>query len=412
MKKLGLLFLMGFCFAIHGNAQEAADVEGWTQDIHQYRKTITRKHKNPFTRVSKEEFSKSCDQLISALPDLNDDAAHVQLCRIAASIGDGHTTVHMMAKHIYPLSFYWFEDGLRLLAIENTHEKLLGSKVLYINGVPVEQVVAMVATLIPHENMAQLKLQVPNYLNNAEVLFGLGIIKDKSACKYIFDIGSRVEPEVELDAVPIEKMNEFRSSLAWTKPEKPMLKNENSDQLYWFKVLEKQNAVYVQYKTCRLMDGYSFSTLVEEVMHEIDQMDKPKLIIDLRSNGGGNSSIFAPMLREVSKRLFLNQNDKLFVLIGRRTFSSAILNAMDMRNETNATLLGEASGGKPNHFGEVKNATLKNSGLRFTWSVKYFKVTEGDPDSIIPDQEIPIEYTDYKAGRDLVLEQLFNSSTL
>ncbi len=62
----------------------------------------------------------------------------------------------------------------------------------------------------------------------------------------------------------------------------------------------------------------------------------------------------------------IDQRGKIFVVIGRRTFSSGLLNAHDLAARTRAILIGEPTGGKPNSYGEVESFTLPRSGLRAT----------------------------------------------
>lgn len=52
-----------------------------------------------------------------------------------------------------------------------------------------------------------------------------------------------------------------------------------------------------------------------------------KLVVDIRNNGGGSSSLLDPFIDEIGKR-DINAPDRLFVIVGRGTFSSAILNAL------------------------------------------------------------------------------------
>ncbi len=92
------------------------------------------------------------------------------------------------------------------------------------------------------------------------------------------------------------------------------------------------------------------------------------------------------------------------MLIGRGTFSSALLNAMELKDQTQATLAGEPTGGKPNHFGEVRTFTLPHSGLTVFHSTKYFVRVPGNPLSLEPDRRIPITFKDFEAGTDPVLE--------
>ena len=43
------------------------------------------------------------------------------------------------------------------------------------------------------------------------------------------------------------------------------------------------------------------------------------------------------------------------------------------QNDTEAIFIGEPTGGRPNHFGEVKSFNLPNSGLSVRYSTKYFR---------------------------------------
>lgn len=52
---------------------------------------------------------------------------------------------------------------------------------------------------------------------------------------------------------------------------------------------------------------------------------------------------------------------KIHTIIWRKTFSSAILNAI------NYILVVESTGGQPNHFGQVKEINLSNTNGRKYW---------------------------------------------
>ena len=148
------------------------------------------------------------------------------------------------------------------------------------------------------------------------------------------------------------------------------------------------------------MKDYSFSEFTKDVFNTVDSKKPKAMVVDLRDNGGGNSMIFNPFISEIKKRSALNNKDSLYVIIGRRTFSSAILNAMDLKQKTNATLIGEATGGRPNHFGEVKVLHLSNVDLDIQYSSNYFKTTDEDTDSLYPDVETPLKAASYFKGQD------------
>jgi C-terminal processing protease CtpA/Prc len=100
----------------------------------------------------------------------------------------------------------------------------------------------------------------------------------------------------------------------------------------------------------------------------------------------------------------INERGKLYVILGRFTFSSAIINAMDFSNKTQAIFVGEETSGKPNHYGEVRSFTLPNSGLNINYSTKYFKRSEKNLKTITPDHIIETSFKDFKEGKDPVYD--------
>ncbi len=182
------------------------------------------------------------------------------------------------------------------------------------------------------------------------------------------------------------------------------ISKQNSNDNYWFKYIEEENTVYVKYNSCMEMKEYSFSDFTKDVFNVIDTKNATKLVVDLRDNGGGNSRIFEAFLDEIKKRENTNKVGNLYAIIGRRTFSSAVLNAMSLRNETNATLIGEPTGGKPNHFGEVKTIHLSNINIDVNYSSNYFKTSDEDTDAIYPNVEINLNAESFFNGQDDFLD--------
>jgi hypothetical protein len=94
------------------------------------------------------------------------------------------------------------------------------------------------------------------------------------------------------------------------------------------------------------------------------------------------------------------------VVVGRKTFSSAIINTMDFLTNSDALSVGEETGGKPNHFGEVKRFVLPESKLVVNYSTKYFTLVEKDTPSILPDLPAPISFEQYMRGTDPALQAI------
>jgi hypothetical protein len=72
--------------------------------------------------------------------------------------------------------------------------------------------------------------------------------------------------------------------------------------------------------------------------------------------------------------------------------------------------VGEATGGEPNHYGEVKQFKLPNSGITVRYSTKYFHWLDEDVNTLEPDQVIAETFAAYRQGNDPVLEWIFNRS--
>jgi len=177
------------------------------------------------------------------------------------------------------------------------------------------------------------------------------------------------------------------------------------------------NIYYLQYNRCwskelELQYGNaqnaekmpSFKEFEEKVFQTITKHSIDKVVFDIRFNGGGNSSQVTEFVVKFAKILEKNAETKIYVILGRHTFSSAILNAMDFKLITNATFIGEETSGKPNHFGEVKSFQLPNSGIKVNYSTKYFKRTDGKVSTISPEIKLESSFSDFDHGIDPAYE--------
>jgi C-terminal processing protease CtpA/Prc len=151
------------------------------------------------------------------------------------------------------------------------------------------------------------------------------------------------------------------------------------------------------------MDHLSFAAFAEQVFAVAGQMPVDRFIVDLRHNSGGNSAVMQPLLDGLARRPQLTGDGKLFAMIGGRTFSSGLLNALELRETVGAVLVGAPTGGAPNTYGEVLSFSLPNSGYVVTYSTKYFALLETFENTLFPDFPVPITSTDYFSGHDPVL---------
>src|SRR5207253_9916526 len=75
------------------------------------------------------------------------------------------------------------------------------------------------------------------------------------------------------------------------------------------------------------------------------------LVIDFRANGGGDYIRFDEILLDGLKmRKWLYQRGHLFGLIGRKTCSAAMMNALQLRQQMRAILVAEPTAARPNSY--------------------------------------------------------------
>ena len=93
------------------------------------------------------------------------------------------------------------------------------------------------------------------------------------------------------------------------------------------------------------------------------------------------------------------------VLIGRLTFSAAANFATELERTTGARFAGEAMGGSPNVYGDVRRVDLPYGNQAVFVATRYHvKSTPDDPRTTIePDLPIPYSSADWRAGVDPVL---------
>ncbi|MCD6516588.1 MAG: peptidase S41 [Candidatus Aminicenantes bacterium] len=373
----------------------------WAQDLDFLVTELPKKHKNLFHNISETEFQTQIKELKTQLPSMALDEILVGLMRIIASVGDSHTTLGYRPQQALPLMLYWFKDGIAILNTTAEYKGILYGKITAIGGKPIEDIIDSLATIIPHENEAQVKNMIPNLLTDTLILHGMKLIPSQNTAS--LTVLTTSGTTVTLDMKPLS----FSSKPEWlvdTSDESDApLYLKNRRLFYWYEILPDSQTLFFKYNSCKNIKGEPFSDFVKTLFDTADAEKVRRIVIDLRHNGGGNSGIFAPFLEELKKRPKFLKKGSLYVLIGRRTFSSAILNAIDLKKQTPAIFLGEPTGGKPNHYGEVQTFRLPQSGLPVTYSVKYFRVIDDDPDSLMPDILIEPRISEYLKKLDPVL---------
>ena len=373
----------------------------WRADIDFLRAEIPRRHVQPFTRVTRVEFEASLDQIRAAVPSLADHEIVVGLMRALAKIGDAHTTMYPAFTQ-FPIALQWMDDGFYVVRATEPHRDLIATRLVAIDGTSAADVLAAVAGTVSHENEWWLREVTATRMTSAEVLQASGVIPTLGTAVFRLVRADGTTIERTLDRLPPGVVPTLETDV-----DKPRyLRNRQTN--YWYEYLPASGTLYVQYNQCVEIPGKPVAAFGAELASVARSRTLTRLIFDLRHNTGGNSALLVPMLSELfTSAPQLDDPNRFFVVIGPRTFSSALMNAFDLDRNSRATLVGLPTGGKPNHYGNVATFTLPRSGIPVQVSTRFFQlIPDGDPPALMPDVEVPVRASDYFAGRDAVLDFL------
>lgn len=372
-------------------------VAGWQQDLETFRTELAAKHKNPLDFLSKDAFDGEVRDLAARVERLSDTQVVMALQRIVAKIGDAHTTLMVDEKRFglgrAPISFRKFKEGWFVVGAAKSLGPLVGAQLVSVGGEGASEAVQRLSQFVPTENEGWQAQQVAALLSSRAHLAECGL---KPTLRLEMQGGAVQDVEVAAPTkavLPGEFVRAPRAE-ALAKSRQPYYSYERVG-----------GAMVLTYNRCQSDPNNPSGPFFEMLFADLDANPVP-LIVDLRQNGGGNNLIFRPVITGIQRRPWLNRFGQVYALIGRGTFSSAMMNAHELRTMANAILVGEPTGGSPNGYGEVKNFILPKTKIVVSYSTKYFKMTDGKEKTIRPDVLIPETAASYFRNEDEAMKVL------
>jgi hypothetical protein len=366
--------------------------EQWRADLDFFARELPKRHMNAFHAITRERLAAEFAGLRAKAGQASDDEMIVGLMRIAAVVGDGHTYVRLPSSlRQFPVTVAYIEGAHRVVRGAGPAAELVGGKLIRIDDTPIADAVARIRTILPQDESEVLMVAfTPQWLTIAEVLHGLGVTGSAATARFTVVLDDGTERSAEVSSIPRAATPEWRTLVT-----DPPLYRQRPEDTFWFKWLAESATLYVNFRKyddlrVRSRDLWSF----------VDSHPVKKIAIDLRQNGGGDFNVGRKYLvDELARRPKL----RAFVIIGGRTFSAALKNAIDFRDIAHATLVGETIGERPNSYSENDEMTLPNSRIEVSYSTRYYKFLPDDR-LVAPDKEIVPTWVDWTAGRDPVLD--------
>lgn len=370
----------------------------WREDLRAFATQLPKRHAQPFHFMAREAFDREVASLDSAIAGLDGTTVLVRLTRIAAMVGDGHTRINIPGALVpaYPLAFRDFGDQIRVIRTAADADSALGMRLVSIDDTPVAEVLSRIDRLMAQdENPGLREAQAPGYLSIGALLHGVGVVRDERRARFTFEGDGRAPLTLTLAPMTAPAAN-----LVWhfTSPELPLYRRNRTESLA-FTWLAESRTVY-----CNFRNYQDLGDRAAKLFAFVDQHPVDRLVIDMRQNGGGDFFQGRRHLVEpIRKRPAIDRPGHLFVIVGPITFSAALANAIDFRNKTHAMLVGEPIGEKPNSWSENDEFVLPNSGLKVSYSTKFYEFAPGQQ-VITPDRVIAPTWEEFRSGRDPVLE--------
>jgi hypothetical protein len=418
MKKITILILTVFSINIYS---QEIETENWITDLNFLKTELPKKHKNLFFKITKNEFENGIEKIIKQLDKDNDIETSIKLTQLIAKIGDSHTNLsisHITKKRkIIPLDFMWFKEGLFISGTTKDNYEILDKKILSINGFKTKTIIDSLRTLFVDENIALINNNSSRLLDSNVLLKHFGFSKPNDSI-YNLELSDIKGEITQYKLKEVENDIKFSKEKTFIKvnAEKPFYRN-GSGKNFKEEYFANEKIYFIQYNKCISRETIekfgdketaykqpSFKEFEEKVLKTIENSEIDKLIFDMRFNGGGSSYLAESLIDKISTNKKINKKGKLFVVVGNDTFSSAIFNTIYFKEKTQAIIIGEETSGKPNHFGYTKSFRLPYSEIKITYSSEFWKLTEGNDVSIVPDVKIENSYNDYKNGIDPVFE--------
>ena len=439
LKGMGLIFVLWVLVAgvwcqgkvnvLRPSGWHREEQEQWVGEVEDVVAKILQHHPDPFYRITRKDFQEAVQRHIRNIRHARHaDQCLVNLMQTVALLEDGHTLLEYTGAHApdlwFPICINHFPEGLFVTATSPKFRELLGCRVIALGQVPAREAHLRVQTVQCADNLYKRREDSTQFLSNARILHGLGILEDTDSLPLTVVSSQRQERTVRLPA--------FRGTynLDWarrrnTGPEGPsylhaffreiplplhLRHNGARDYLhYWYELLPDDRILYFQFNRVVHQEGYRFEAFRKDFWDFVDQnADRiDKLVIDLRTNRGGNGTLLFPFLHELIRHERLNTRGHLYVLCGAGSYSAAPVLMAQMKLHTEVIFVGEPTGNAFNFFSDARTfGVTPHFGYTVRIATRHLDLNwpSKKESAVFPHVPAPMYARDYFLGRDPALE--------
>ena len=401
---------------------DQSDAQKWRDDLRFMAEEMPKAHRNLFHSTSREQFYTAVESLNKRIPTLARHEIILEMARIVAMVGDGHTNISptrdpKIGFHSYPIRLYFFDDGLFVRAASREYADLVGSRVVGIGDSTVEQAYSAVRSIIGRDNEMGARFFAPFLLAMPEVLHALHIIDNMDKTRFTIErhgerkevVLSKAEPA---DMLPPDTDTSWRLKTGWVDAREsgqapfPLWLHDPLNT-FWYEYLPESGTVYVQFNQVANKDTETVEAFSQRLFDFAEAAPVARFVLDLRLNRGGNGELNRPLLLGIIRCTRIDRKGKFFTIIGRSTWSAAQFLVNDLERFTNTIFVGEPTGGKVNSYGDSRKITLPNSGITVRVSTLWWQQDERDRRPwTAPQVAADLSFEDYRNSIDPALQAI------
>lgn len=383
----------------------------WLEDIRVLQRDLIAKHADVYHTVRPEALSGAFEGMKQRVPSLDARAIVVELARIVAMVSDGHTELQLLQPMVgfsrLPISMYLYKEGLFITAADSTLKDITAARVLRIGKVTADEAVALVSPLMAGDTPIEVRHAAPAYLASPDILFALGILASPDVVPV--EVETRQGDRRTLELRPISKPSlvtmrsvaRVAESLASSRPA----------SYYWFARLPDTPVLYFQLNASMNQDDApSLADVTRDFFRRVDT-DKPDaIVLDVRNNNGGNVNRNRAWVQGIADRSAYHAKGRLFVIVGRRTFSAGVDVVTELKKVAQPIIVGESPRGLEGKPGNRETFTLPNSRIVIDYSQKIDStVFRGPKTPMHVDLHAPPTFSAAIAGHDVAMEAVLRA---
>lgn len=333
---------------------------------------------------------------------INSDISVLELweksSRIIKELDDAHSGVYYYGEDEVISGEFSFENNSIYYKEKPENDESL--KVISIAGIESKVLYDQFKKQFSYENIYWARNRFPSHLTKKSSLKWLGVSSGNTLKIKLLDENGDEKIITEIFEKNVKNKNHANADYKFVD----------------YKILEEHNLGVFSLYECNYNDLYIET--VKEFFDEVRIKKIDNIAIDLRFNGGGNSTVVSEFIRYLSVEEYKSfgskvrlaskvkyhepsvvKNDpvndpfdgEVYVLTSGGTFSSATMFTTILRDNNLAKVIGEPSGNKPSAYGDVLTFQMPNSTLVLRTTYKEFirpAVEKTDEEALIPDYEV------------------------